>query len=58
MQVLFNLVGNALKFTFEGYIKFCVSIDEVLMLRIVIEDTGMGIKVEDQDKLFKFFGKL
>jgi signal transduction histidine kinase len=28
------------------------------MIEIVVNDTGIGIKEEDQDKLFKLFGSL
>ena len=31
---------------------------ENLFLKISVEDTGVGIKVEDQNKLFKLFGYL
>lgn len=57
-QVLFNLVGNALKFTQDGHVKIIVSLEEPELLRIAVEDTGIGIKEEDQKKLFKFFGKI
>ena len=56
-QVLFNLLGNAIKFTMKGYIKIMVKfVDDCLITEV--EDTGIGIKTEDQEKLFKFFGKL
>ena len=46
--MLFNLVGNAIKFTFKGYIKVTLNynfIDNYLVTEI--EDTGIGIKDED-----------
>ena len=58
-QIIINLLANALKFTFIGKIE--VSIvptsceDEI---KVIIEDTGIGIKEEDQPKLFKMFGKV
>ena len=59
MQVLLCLQSNALKFTQEGYVKIVVEIvpkDENTYLEIQVIDTGIGIKEEDQDKLFKLFG--
>ena len=57
-QVLFNLVGNAIKFTFKGSITIHVFCDkkELLVTRVI--DTGIGISEADQLKLFKFFGSL
>jgi len=59
-QVLINLVGNALKFTFEGGITIDVADDDANedCLRFSIIDTGLGIDDEDKQKLFKDFGKL
>ena len=54
---MFNLIGNAVKFTFEGFIRIHISINEDRLVTSV-EDTGIGIKDEDKEKLFKFFGKL
>ena len=59
MQVLLNLQSNALKFTEKGYVKIEVSVqrrEASKYLKIEVIDTGIGIKLEDQDKLFKLFG--
>lgn len=43
-QVIFNLMGNAIKFTYEGKIKVNLDLDEDNLLLITdVEDTGMGI---------------
>ncbi|TNV84684.1 hypothetical protein FGO68_gene9919 [Halteria grandinella] len=58
-QVLFNLLGNAIKFTFQGIIKIGINFDEQNQaLKVKVIDTGVGIQPEDQNKLFKFFGCL
>jgi signal transduction histidine kinase len=58
-QILLNLVSNAVKFTKSGFIKVSADIntDEKFNRELVInvEDTGIGIKEEDYDKLFKDF---
>ena len=56
-QVLFNLLGNACKFTFRGNIKLRLTFLDNQLKTYVI-DTGIGIQAEDLKKLFKFFGKL
>jgi len=60
IEILINLIGNALKFTFSGYIELRVELDledsDFIILKV--KDTGLGIKDEDKDKLFKMFGKL
>ena len=56
-QVLFNLIGNAIKYTFEG--RIALSIDysrEENKIIGTVADTGIGIKTEDRDKLFMFLG--
>jgi len=59
-QILINLIGNALKFTFEGGVLIFVEMDleEKNCMKFSIEDTGIGIKEEDQSKLFKMYGRL
>ena len=56
-QVFLNLVSNAVKFTFRGSITIsCWVSDDQQFLEFSVEDTGIGIKEEDQRKLFKMFG--
>jgi len=59
-QILINLVSNALKFTFSGNITICVSedLENTDHLKFSVLDTGIGIKKEQQSKLFKLYTKL
>jgi signal transduction histidine kinase len=58
MQVFLNVMSNAIKYTFEGFIKVSVGYDEDKdCLATCIRDTGIGIKEEDVPKLFRLFGK-
>ncbi len=60
-QILINLVNNAIKFTKNGSIHINVSILEEksssLMLRFEVADTGIGVSIEQRDKLFKAFSQ-
>jgi len=55
-QVLTNLMGNAIKFTHHGEIAVRVAlhsnIDREACLEFLVQDTGIGISAEDQQKLF------
>ncbi len=57
-QVIINLIGNALKFTSkEGSISVsCEEKDGSVLIKV--RDTGMGVKPEDMEKLFKKFNML
>jgi len=57
-QVLFNLVSNAVKFTPDGGSVKIMAKRKEDMIEIVVEDTGMGIKKEDMERLFQPFSQL
>lgn len=60
-QILLNLVGNAIKFTHQGYVKVSAlahkqSTDSV-DLDLVITDTGIGIDPRQHERIFESFGQ-
>jgi len=58
-QILFNLVGNALKFTREGSVRLRLHYDPTRSrLHMAIEDSGPGISNADQAKLFQRFAQV
>ncbi|HJT89918.1 MAG TPA: PAS domain S-box protein, partial [Bryobacteraceae bacterium] len=58
-QVLLNLVGNAVKFTAQGGVKVRARLDREeersVMVRISVEDTGIGIPADRQADIFSPF---
>jgi two-component system sensor histidine kinase EvgS len=60
-QILFNLVGNAFKFTDEGFVKLSVKKiisekeNETIDLLFQVEDSGIGIPDDQIDKIFGAF---
>jgi len=58
-QILFNIVGNALKFTHKGFIEINIKslkqYENKINLQIDIKDTGIGIPKEQQTKIFESF---
>jgi signal transduction histidine kinase/CheY-like chemotaxis protein len=57
-QILNNLIGNALKFTEHGYVLIHVfPIPSTNRLRIQVTDTGCGLSLSDQQKLFQAFSQ-
>lgn len=53
-QILMNLLGNALKFTQQGEVRLSAVIKQG-QLQLTISDTGPGISMEMQQKLFAAF---
>ncbi|MDK9718285.1 MAG: ATP-binding protein, partial [Trichlorobacter sp.] len=60
-QILLNLLGNAIKFTESGGITVAVNLVEqresVLLLDIVVQDTGIGIPFNLQEQIFEPFSQ-
>lgn len=54
VQILYNLVGNAVKFTLQGYIKIS-AMRRGAMVEICISDTGEGIPEDKLEDIFKSF---
>jgi signal transduction histidine kinase len=68
LQVLLNLIGNAIKFTQEGGITITAEFMPTKikvegrecpgMLKIQVADTGIGVSLDQQDKLFQSFSQI
>jgi len=56
-QILINLLGNAIKFTHQGYVALKVFSDEEFIY-FRIKDTGLGIAEEDLGRIFLAFEQL
>jgi CheY-like chemotaxis protein/nitrogen-specific signal transduction histidine kinase len=58
-QIIINLLSNAIKFTEDGYIKFVLLIEknekDLADIYIDVEDSGIGIKEEDKERIFEIF---
>jgi signal transduction histidine kinase/CheY-like chemotaxis protein len=57
-QILYNLIGNAIKFTSKGYVKLTLKTNEDekgVQCTFEIMDTGIGIRQEDLEKIFNQF---
>lgn len=60
-QVVYNIIGNAIKFTTKGYIRFTYDIvkayENGVKMRFEITDTGIGIKKEALEIIFETFSQ-
>ena len=57
-QIVFNLLSNAVKFTPDGGQVGIEAAKEDEHIRVTVWDTGIGIREEDKEKLFKDFQQL
>ena len=68
LQVLLNLVGNAVKFTHEGGITISAEVKSQRVeyqgkvwpgtVKLSVADTGIGVSLEKQDRLFQTFSQV
>jgi len=56
-QILDNIIGNAIKYTFKGGIQIFHQVDEN-NLKTIIKDTGIGMSPEDRRRLFEQFYRI
>ncbi|PWA08730.1 PAS domain-containing protein [Flavobacterium laiguense] len=58
-QIVLNLLSNAMKFTFSGHIRLNVNLveekDNFSKIKFSVKDTGIGIKIKNQKKIFQSF---
>ena len=57
IQILGNIIENAIKFTEQGFVKVSTEINNNEII-FTIEDTGIGIKKENHKKIFKRFQQI
>ncbi len=68
LQVILNLVGNAIKFTHEGHITISAEIKSQKVqfqgqewpgtVKVSVADSGIGVSLEKQDRLFQTFSQV
>ena len=63
-QIITNLLTNAVKYTEKGTVIFRMGYEKIpddqdnVLLKVAVEDTGIGIKEEDISKLFEQFSRI
>ena len=60
-QIVTNLVGNAVKFTEKGHVLIDVGgeiVNDVVQLKLRVEDTGIGIPAEKLQNVFEKFAQV
>lgn len=58
LQIMDNLLHNAMKFTKKGEVRFGCHLTSENEIRFYVSDTGIGIPAEDQEAIFCRFTKL
>lgn len=60
-QILNNLISNALKFTEKGHVEINIFVNQLkqdsLQIKVEVIDTGIGIRADKFDRLFKTFSQ-
>lgn len=58
-QIVLNLVSNAIKFTEKGFVSVKVEFNPIssnqCLLKVIIEDSGIGVQESDQELIFEAF---
>ncbi|WP_406608869.1 PAS domain S-box protein [Agarivorans sp. JK6] len=54
-QIVFNLMGNAVKFTSKGGVSLGLKATQPYGVELTVSDTGIGISKEDKERLFEEF---
>ena len=61
-QILLNILSNAVKYTQKGGVRLDVKVvekdEQSCQILFAVKDTGIGIREEDRDRLFKKFERL
>ncbi|EXJ15825.1 diguanylate cyclase [Imhoffiella purpurea] len=57
-QILYNLVGNAIKFTDRGWVQLCAGVDDDGLIAVRVCDTGPGIPPSQHEAIFASFEQL
>ncbi len=57
-QILRNFISNALKYTERGEIRVSASVNADETIRIAVSDPGIGISIDDQERIFQEFVQL
>lgn len=61
-QILYNLAGNAVKFTDKGFVRINCSLlgqsGDTILIKFSIADSGIGIPKDKQDAIFESFARI
>ena len=61
-QIVINILNNAIKYTNKGMVSFNIDFEtedaEYIILKVSVQDTGIGIKPEDLEKLYSPYERI